>query len=92
MTILQKIFKKLISEQPKTNSFQDVLAFYKKGAFDEAYRVFCEVIDNEPRLSKVGYVYIIWSDLELQANCNARKALELLDRAQELGFSQIAYY
>lgn len=92
MIDLKKIFSRLLSELPQTHDFQDVLALYEKGAFDEAYRVFCEVIDNEPRLSKVGDVYIMWADLELLANNNARKALELLDRAQEMDCSQIAYY
>jgi len=92
MTILQRIFSRLLSDLPQANSFQDVLPLIEKGAFDEAYRVFCEVIDNDPRLSKVGDVYIMWADLELQVNCNARKTLELLDKAQEMGYSQIAYY
>ena len=92
MIPLKRIFSRLFPELPHTHDFQEVLAFYEKGAFDEAYRVFCEVIDNEPRWSKVGDVYIMWADLELLANYNARKALELLDRAQEMGYSLIAYY
>lgn len=92
MTIIKRIFSRLLSELPQTHSFQDVLAFREKGAYDEAYRVFCEVIDNESRWSKVGDVYIMWAELELLANYNARKALELLDKAQEMGYSLIALY
>ena len=92
MIDLKRIFSRIFSELPQTQSFQDVLPFIEKGAFDEAYRVFCEVIDNEPRLSKDGDVYIMWADLALQVNCNTCKTLELLDKAQEIGYSQIAYY
>lgn len=67
---------------------------YEKGAFREAYDAFCEFVENDPRSSMVGDVYIKWADLELLANHNGRKALELLDRAQEMGCSQsqMAYY
>jgi len=82
----------LLSELPQTYSLQDVLAFREKGAFDEAYTIFCEIIHNESRWSKVGEVYILWAELELLANYNARKALELLDKAQEMGYSLTALY
>lgn len=49
-------------------------------------------MENEPRWSKVGDVYTLWADLELLANHDPRKAIELLDKAQEIGCSQMAYY
>lgn len=65
---------------------------YEKDNFGEAYAVLRDVMENEPRWSKVGDVYTLWADLELLANHDPRKAIELLDKAQEIGCSQMAYY
>ena len=54
MIDLKRIFSGLFSKWPRAHSFQDVLAFREKGAFDEAYTTFREIIDNEPQWSKVG--------------------------------------
>jgi tetratricopeptide (TPR) repeat protein len=40
---------------------------------------------------KYGVVYTFWADLELRANNDSQKALELLDKAKENGFSPTSY-
>lgn len=92
MIPFKRIFSEWYTKLPQKHGFQDVLVFREKGAFDEAYTTFREIIDNEPEWSKNGDVYILWADLELLANYNARKALELLDKAQETGYSLTGLY
>jgi len=88
MIPLKRIFSKLSPKLLKNNGFKNVWEKYNKGNFNEAYADFLEVIKNQPRYSKVGDVYILWADLELLANHDPHKAIELLDKAQEIGCSQ----
>ena len=94
MIPIRRIFSKLFPKLLQTNGFKHVWAKYNKGHFGEAYALFRDVIENQPRYSKIGDIYILWADLELLANHNPHKAIELLDKAQEIGCSQsqMAYY
>lgn len=89
---LRDVLAGLCSKLQLQRDFTHVMELYDKGAYDKAYRAFCDVIKNEPRWCKVADVYIKWADLELLANNNPVRALELLDKAKELGCSLMAYY
>ena len=94
MIPFRRIFSKLFPKLLQTNDFKHFWTKYNKGHFGEAYAIFLDVIENQPHYSKVGDVYIMWADLELLANHDPHKAIERLDKAQEIGCSQsqMAYY
>jgi tetratricopeptide (TPR) repeat protein len=92
MIPLRGIFTKLFPKMLQTNDFKHVWAKISKGQFGEAYTVFHDIIERQPHYSKVGDVYILWAELELLANHDPRKAIELLDKAQEMGCTQMVYY
>ena len=92
MIDLKRIFSGLLSKLPQTHSLQDVFDSREKGEFDKAYTVICQIIDSEPQWSKNGDIHILGAELELLANYNAHRALELLDKAQEIGYSLTALY
>lgn len=92
MTPLRRIFSKLCPKLRQKQTFRDVLSMYDKGAFEDAYTALCDVMNNQPQLSKDGGVYTLWAELELLANDNACRAMELLDRAREVGGAEMAYY
>lgn len=86
--MLSKLWSKLRQEY----TFHDVLSMYDKGAFEDAYTALCDVMKNQPQWSKDGGVYTLWAELELLVNDNACRAIELLDRAREVGCSEMGYY
>jgi tetratricopeptide (TPR) repeat protein len=74
------------------SNFDDYFDLYDKGAYREAYVVLNDIIQNRPGISKVGNMYVWCAELELLVNNDARKARQLLDKAHELGCSDMAYY
>jgi len=75
-----------------TTSYKNVMALHGKGDYKKAYDVLSIAITRGSRLSKVADIYILFAELELLANEDPHKALEALDKAQEMGCTQIAYY
>jgi len=73
-------------------NFDDYFDLYGKGAYREAYDVLHDIIQSQPRLSKVGNMYVWCADLELLVNDDVQKARQLLDKAHELGCSDMAFY
>ncbi|MHC4434762.1 MAG: tetratricopeptide repeat protein [Planctomycetota bacterium] len=62
---------------------------YEKGAFKEALVALCDVMVKQPQWSKDGGVYTLWAELEMLVNDNVDRAMELLDRAREVGGAEI---
>jgi tetratricopeptide (TPR) repeat protein len=92
MVPLRGIFSKLFPKLLQTHDFGDVLTMYNKGDLGKAYIALCNVMKNETRWSKDGDVYTLWAELELLANHDPRKALEFLEKAQNIGCSEMGYY
>jgi tetratricopeptide (TPR) repeat protein len=92
--IFSKLHPKLLQKQVllQIQDFEKVLEMYDKGEFEEAYKTLCDVMSNQSQWSNVGCIYAFWAELALLANDDACRALELLDRAKELGGSDMAYY
>lgn len=65
---------------------------YGKGQVRAAHAALSEMMQTDSRWSKDGDVYTLWAELELLANRDPRKALELLRKADEVGFSEKGYY
>lgn len=92
MIPLRGIFTKLLPKLLQIHDFGDVLTMYDKGNLSEAYTILCKVMENETQWSKDGDVYTLWAELELLANHNPQKALEFLEKAQQIGCSEMGYY
>jgi len=73
-------------------SFDDYFALYDKGAYQEAYDILREIMETQPRWSRVGQLYVWCANLELAVNDDVCKARDLLERARELGCSHMAPY
>lgn len=73
-------------------NFDDYFDLYDKGAYREAYAVLRDIMQSQSRLSKVGNMYVWCADLELLVNDDVQKARQLLDKAHELGCSDMAFY
>lgn len=73
-------------------NFDDYFALYDKGAYPEAYGVLREIMETQPRWSKVGNLYVWCANLELLVNNDVCKARQLLDKARELGCSDMVDY
>ena len=73
-------------------NFDDYFALHKKQAYREAYAVLREIMESQPRWSKVGDLYVWCADLELTVNDDVHKAGELLNKAYELGCSHMESY
>ncbi len=82
---IRKHILKLFPSQQKKADFTEYFALYKKGAFREAYKVLRDIMENYPRYSKMGDMYVNCADLELLINDDVNKALEFLNKACELG-------
>ena len=89
---LRRILSKLYPKFFQTPNFDDYFALYDKGAFREAYAVLHDIMESQPRWSKVGDIYVWCADLELLVNNDVSKARELLDKAGELGCHFMASY
>jgi tetratricopeptide (TPR) repeat protein len=76
----------------QTTEFKDYFALHRKGAYREAYALLRDIMETQPRWSKVGDLYVWCADLELGLNDDLRKACEFLDKAIELGCSHMAPY
>jgi len=74
------------------SNFDDYFDLYEKGAYREAYAVLCEIMQSQPKLPNVGNLYVWCADLELLVNNDVQKARQLLDKAHELGCSDMAFY
>ena len=72
--------------------YKDIKAFQEKGDYKRAYDVLYNAIESGSRLSKIADIYILLAELELHVNKDPRKAIEALDKAQQMGCTQIAYY
>lgn len=92
MNFLKRVIAKLHRKSMRGHTFNDVMSMYGNGAYKDAYAALCNMMDNESQLSKDGDIYILWAELELLANDNAYKALELLNKAFEVGYSEMGYY
>lgn len=89
---LKRIISLFCPKLRQSQAFGDVLAMYEKGNIRDAYATLCNVMENQPQWSKDGDVYTLWAELELLANHDPRKAIELLDKAQDVGCSEMGYY
>ena len=74
------------------SNFDDYFDLYEKGAYREAYAVLCDIMQSQPKLPNVGNMYVWCADLELLVNDDVQKARQLLDKAHELGCSDMAFY
>lgn len=97
MSPLRRIFSELYSifkgTPIKDNPiYKDIKALQEKGDYKRAYDVLCNAIESGSRLSKFADIYILLAELEFHVNQDPHKALEALDKAQEMGCTQIAYY
>lgn len=72
--------------------FDDYFDLYEKGAYQEAYKVLLDIVKNNPWLSNNGDIYVKYADLELLANDDVYEAQKLLEKAHDLGCSEIAFY
>ncbi|HUU18312.1 MAG TPA: CDC27 family protein [Sedimentisphaerales bacterium] len=73
-------------------NFDYYFDLYDKRNYREAYAVLRDIMEIQPRWSKVGDLYVWCADLELLVNDNIYKARQLLDKACELGCSDMASY
>jgi tetratricopeptide (TPR) repeat protein len=65
---------------------------YEEGQEQDAYATLCGIIEKYPSLLHDGGTCTLWADLELAANNNAARAIELLDKARELDGKDLVYY
>ena len=72
--------------------FDDYFDLYDKGAYREAYAVLHDIMESQPRWSKVGNMYVWCANLELLVNNDVCKAQQFLDKGRELGCSDMADY
>ena len=72
--------------------FDDYFNLYEKGAFKEAYKVLLDIMKNNTWLFSNGDVYLKCAELELLANDDEHKAKKLLEKARDLGCSEIEFY
>ena len=73
-------------------NFDDYFALYNKGSYREALAVLRDIIESEPRWSEVGDLYVMYAHLELLVNDDVHRARQLLDKASELGCSDMVNY
>jgi tetratricopeptide (TPR) repeat protein len=67
------------------------VAFHRKGAYREAYRILRDFIARHPDL-RYGDAYVHCANLELLVNDDPSKAGEFLDTALQLGCDNMAHY
>lgn len=89
---MRRIFSEFYSIFKDTPIHEDIKALHEKGDYKRAYDVLCNAIESGSRLSKVPDIYILLAELELTVNEDPHKALEALDKAQQMGCTLIAYY
>ena len=92
MSTLRRVFSEFYSVFKDTPDFKDVMALYNKGDYKRAYDALCNAIESGSSLSKFADIYILLAELELTVNEDPHKALGALDKAQQMGCTQIAYY
>lgn len=92
--IFSKLFPKLSQQKETFNEdvLYDVLEMCEKGEFEKAYNTLCNVMNKQNKWSNVGEVYTIRAELELLVNDDSCKALEVLDKAKELGNFDMSHY
>ena len=73
-------------------NFDDYFALHEKKAYREAYAVLRDIMEIQPRWSKVGDLYVWCAELELTVNDDVSEAGKLLDKAHELGCKHMAPY
>jgi tetratricopeptide (TPR) repeat protein len=76
----------------KVDVFDEFFDLHGKGSYREAYAVLRDIMESQPRLSKIGDLHVLCAQLELMVNDDVRKAGEILDRAHELGCRYMAFY
>jgi tetratricopeptide (TPR) repeat protein len=86
------VFSKFFPKKCQKHSFRDVLDMYHKRFYKDAYSALCDFVEKEPKWLKDGDVYTLWAELEFLANRKPCKAMKLLDKAQEIGCSEMGYY
>ena len=89
---LRRIFPEHNSIFRDATSYKDVMALHDKGDYKKAYDILSIAIKRGSRLSKAADIYILLAELELLVNEDPHKALDALDKAEEMGSTQIAYY
>jgi len=93
MFSIKRFFLKLVRKSRQTHGRPNFAALYKKGAFADAYAALCDMMKNPPRwAAEDGDLYTLWAELELLANEDAPRALQLLDKARQIGCSKMGYY
>lgn len=71
---------------------RDFLDLYARACYAEAFSVFKDTVEGNPRCLEMGDMYVLWADLELLVNYDAQRAQELLDTALEKGCADMAFY
>jgi len=70
----------------------DIWAMCDEGARKEAYVTIGGIIENHPEVLEHGGTCTLWANLVLAATDDVCRAIELLDKAHELGVEDMAYY
>lgn len=70
----------------------DLWAMCDDGAAEEAYVTLGGEIENHPELLEHGDICTLWASLVLVATDDVCGAIEILDKAHELGVEDMAYY
>ncbi len=76
---------------PKSD-FDEYFALREKGEFRQAYDILREILETNPRWSKVGDLYVWCADFELTLNDDVHQARKLLEKARKLGCRFMAPY
>jgi len=74
------------------SEFDKYFALRERGAFREAYAVLRQILQNSPRWSKEGDLYVWCAEFELLLNDDIVRARELLRTAAQLGGCDTAYF
>lgn len=89
----QEIVAWLKGDHPdRADWWEYTTALYERGDYTKAYAAVRRTTGRYPELLAQGSMCVFLAQLELLANHNAAAALELLERAADLGFSRKAEY
>jgi tetratricopeptide (TPR) repeat protein len=89
---LSEIYDKIASSLFKGVVFKEFRELNRKGAYEEAYRVYRDIYKKHPKWLKKGDPYVTCAKLEFLANQDNDGAMKLLEKAKELGCSDKPYY
>ncbi|MDI6451756.1 tetratricopeptide repeat protein [Anaerobaca lacustris] len=90
--LFRRVFYSLRPKVEKAWRSKEVLRAYDAGEYKLPYEVTCAIMAKKGWWSEEGDLYLVWADLELRVTHDGHRALELLDKARQLGCSEDAYY